>query len=184
MSGDDSCNDILDGEEAMRNCRAKLGLRNSNLHIMDNYNTTGYTLVLEDDFEIKNYNRLLDSVRKVPVDWDVIRFDCWRGMKDKILDPLIEFPQFEGGYRTVTPQGEKKFYGGTHAVLWREDRLQNLRKVWEHTNMGIDCALADDDIKSYCVQTKIGRLGVFKTDIPKGRKKKKPKRKDEKNIKR
>jgi hypothetical protein len=181
MSGDDLCNKILNGGGNIRNCRAKMGLRNSNLHIMDNYNTTGYTLVLEDDFEIKNYTRLLDGVRKVPNDWDVIRFDCWRGMKHKFLDPLIEFPQFEGGYRTVTPRGKKKFCGGTHAVLWREDRLQNLRKVWEQKKLGIDCALADDDIKSYCVQTKIGRLGVFKTDIPKGGGRKKKKKKDKKN---
>jgi hypothetical protein len=172
-SGDDVCKKFDGNPGHMKKCRSKVGLRKSNLDIMDNYNTTGYTLVLEDDVQIKQFNRILRGIRKVPDDWDVIRFGCWRGLDSMFLDPLEEFPQFKGGFRTVTPRGKKKFCGGTHVMVWRSDRLQNLRKLWEHpknTFMDIDCALADDDIKSYCVQTKIGRVGGFKTDIPKRRK--------------
>jgi hypothetical protein len=138
---------------------------------MDHLNTTGYTLVLEDDFYITNYTNLLNGVNKVPVDWDAIRFKCRSGKG--FLNPREEFPQFEGGYRTVTPRGEKGFCGGTHAVLWRSDRLQNLRKIWEHPNntyVGIDCALASDELNSYCLQAKIGKKKHgFESDIPKGK---------------
>lgn len=171
-TGDDACKQFDGHAGHMKKCRTKVGLRKSNLDIMDNYNTTGYTLVLEDDVRIKRFNVILEGIKKAPDDWDVIRFDCWRGLERMFLDPLEEFPQFEGGFRTVTPRGGKKFCGGTHAMVWRSDRLQNLRKIWEHpknTFKDIDCALADDDIKSYCVQTKIGRVGGFKTDIPKRR---------------
>ena len=171
-SWDDSCNNILDDEEAMKRCRAVMGLRNSNLHIMDNYNTTGYTLVLEDDFEIKNYTRLLDGVRKVPNDWDVIRFDCKRGKKKEGDMGGIRrkwFPQYDFGFRTA---GKVSFCGGTHATLWRSDRLHTLRKTWEYPKRryrGIDCLLTDYEIKSYCVQSQIGRLHKhsFTSDIPK-----------------
>jgi hypothetical protein len=137
---------------------------------MDHNNTTGYTLVLEDDYQITNKTRLLNSVKKVPADWDVIRFDCWDGLKS--LNPRKDFPQFELGFRTVTSRGEKGFCGGTHAVLWRSDRLTTLRKVWDHPkfrNRGIDCLLSNDDIKSYCVQMNIGHLRRrdFMSDIPK-----------------
>jgi hypothetical protein len=157
-SWDDSCNNILGGEEAMLRCRGEMGLRNSNLHIMDTYNTTGYTLVLEDDFKIFNYTRLLDGVKKVPDDWDVIRLDCKNGKHGDKLG----FPQFEFGYQT----NKKGYCGGTHATLWRSDRLHILRKIWEYPRkiyLGIDCLLSDDNIKSYCVQVKTGRL--FKHDL-------------------
>jgi hypothetical protein len=161
-SWDDSCNNKLDDEAAMLRCRGVKGLRNSNLHIMDTYNTTGYTLVLEDDFQILNYTRLLDGVKKVPDDWDVIRFDCWG-------KPLAEFPTFEFGYQT-SKQG---YCGGTHATLWRSDRLHILRKIWKYPkrpSVGIDCLLADEDINSYCVQADIGQRTKFKSDIPKTKK--------------
>ena len=168
-TSDKSCGEITD-DELMRNCHAKKGLRNSNLYIMDHYNITGYTLVVEDDYQITNYTRLLNSVKKVPEDWDVIRFDCWVGKKS--LNPGLDFPQFELGFRTVTPHDEKGFCGGTHAVLWRSDRLDILRKVWDYPkfgNRGIDCLLSNDDIKSYCVQMNIGHLHRrdFVSDIPK-----------------
>jgi hypothetical protein len=164
-SWDDSCNDIHKSDEAMKRCRGVMGLRNSNLHIMDHYNTTGYTLVLEDDFQIQNYTRLLDGLKKVPEDWDVIRFDCW-GKRRNL------FPQYGFGFRTITSNGRKNYCGGTHATLWRSDRLHKLRKTWEYPKqryLGIDCLLADDDIKSYCLQAKIGHLfrKNFTTDIPK-----------------
>jgi hypothetical protein len=139
-------------------CRGGKALKYTNLRIMEQYNTTGYTLVLEDDYQITNYEKLLNSMKNVPNDWDVVRFDCWTGPDG--TDPLKEFPQFEFGYRTVTPS--KKWYcGGTHATLWRSDRLHILRKIWEfprRPNAAIDCLLSDDNIVSYCVQANIGDL--------------------------
>jgi hypothetical protein len=171
LTWDSACTKVVGGEEDLKKCRARTGLRNSNFHIMDHLNTTGYTLVLEDDFYITNYTNLLNGVNKVPGDWDAIRFKCRSGKG--FLNPREEFPQFEGGYRTVTPRGEKGFCGGTHAVLWRSDRLQNLRKIWEHPNntyVGIDCALASDELNSYCLQAKIGKKKHgFESDIPKGK---------------
>ena len=174
MTSDDSCNLILNNEIAKQRCLGVKGLRNSNLYIMDNCNTTGYTLVVEDDYQILNYTRLVNGVKKVPQDWDVLRFDCWTGPDG--INPIHEFPQYDFGYRTVTPS--KKWYcGGTHATLWRSDRLHILRKIWEHPKKpkaGIDCLLADDNVRSYCVQADIGHLfkNEFKSDIPKLRKKK------------
>ena len=139
-------------------CRAGKALKYTNFHIMDNFNTTGYTLVLEDDFQIKYYEKLLDFMRKVPDDWDVIRFDCWTGPYG--VDPKEEFEQLEFGYRTVTPS-KKWFCGGTHATLWRSDRLHILRNIWENPrthNEAIDCMLANDNIVSYCVQADVGNL--------------------------
>jgi hypothetical protein len=75
----------------------------------------------------------------------------------------LGFPQFEFGYQT---NKKCRFCGGTHATLWRSDRLHILRKIWEYPRqmyLGIDCLLSDDNIKSYCVQVKTGRL--FKRDL-------------------
>lgn len=142
-----------------KRCLGRKGLLNSNLYIMNMYNTKGYTLILEDDFQIKHYDRLLNSVKKVPEDWDVIRFDCWTDTAS--LDPEDEFPQFEFGFRTVTPPNGTWFCGGTHATLWRSDRLSILRQIWKFPklpNLDIDCLLSDDNIKSYCVQANVGSL--------------------------
>lgn len=141
-----------------RRCRGGKALQYTNLRIMEQYNTTGYTLVLEDDYQLTHYERLLNSMKKVPNDWDVIRFDCWTGPYG--IDPEDEFPQFEFGYRTVTPS-KKWFCGGTHATLWRSDRLHILRKIWEFPRKpyaAIDCLLSDDNIVSYCVQADVGDL--------------------------
>jgi hypothetical protein len=142
-----------------KRCLAGKGLLNSNLRIMNKFNTTGYTLVLEDDYQITNYNRLLNFVKKVPEDWDIIRFDCWTDTQS--LDPEDEFPLFEFGYRTITPPNGTHFCGGTHAALWRSDRLPTLRKIWKFPKapyLDIDCLLSDSDIHSYCVQANVGNL--------------------------
>lgn len=57
-------------------CRGVIGLRMSNLYIMDYAETSGITMVLEDDVKV-NMSLVLDAVRAVPRDWDIIRLDCW-----------------------------------------------------------------------------------------------------------
>jgi hypothetical protein len=163
-SWDDSCNRIVN-DVAKKNCLGVKGLRNTNIDIMNHYNTTGYTLVLEDDFQITDYTRLLDGVKKVPNNWDVIRFDCWG-------KPKVEVQTFDFGFLT----NKSGYCGGTHATLWRSDRLSILRNIWEHPkrpSVGIDCLLADGDIHSYCLQIEIGARSSFKSDIPKNRSKNK-----------
>ena len=62
------------------NCKGVSGLAKSNLNILKNYNTTGITLVLEDDVRIHRLQSLQEmahqTLQKVPDNWDIIRFDC------------------------------------------------------------------------------------------------------------
>ena len=59
-------------------CAGISGVRETNLHIMKHKNTSGLTLVLEDDVYVQT-DRLMYWVRQVPNDWDIIRFDCSAG---------------------------------------------------------------------------------------------------------
>ena len=46
---------------------------------MDHYNVPeGVTMVLEDDFVIRELDKMVQAIALVPLDWDVIRFDCWQ----------------------------------------------------------------------------------------------------------
>ena len=71
---DDSC---VPAKSDPARCRGLAGVARSNVHIIDNYNTSGYTLVLEDDMIIKSFTRLEESLlQMVPSDWDIVRWDC------------------------------------------------------------------------------------------------------------
>ena len=61
-------------------------------------NTTGHTLVLEDDHEVK-VTALQALISEVPSDWDIIRFDC-----KKPLPPFVKYitPQVSTYTRTYT----------------------------------------------------------------------------------
>ena len=133
---------------------------------MDNYNTTGITLVLEDDFKITNYNKLLKSIEKSPADWDVLRFDSWQ-------QPRVNFPRFYmrglgSGFRTSSVRSGY-FCGGTHITVWRGDKVEKLRNHWDmHPRLPIDCALAHDNITSYFLMTRVGKLDRSRgSDVPK-----------------
>lgn len=138
-------------------CRGIIGLRDSNFYIMDHLNTSGLTLVLEDDIEL-NISRLPELVRRVPDDWDVIRFYCKR---------------YSNASRVVfrTRFSKRHLYrhcSGTHAVLWREGRISKLRRVWNHHPMiGIDCLLSTDELVAYCVQDIDVRFKHYRSSIPK-----------------
>ena len=58
-------------------CRGIAGLAMTNLAIMDRHNTTGLTLVLEDDYRIRNMTLLKESLNHVPSDFDVVRWGCY-----------------------------------------------------------------------------------------------------------
>ncbi|GFH55114.1 hypothetical protein CTEN210_11590 [Chaetoceros tenuissimus] len=147
-------------------CIGLTGLLYSNWDIMDNYNTTGITLVLEDDYEIRNYNKLLKSIEKAPSDWDVLRFDSWQ-------QPRVSFPRFYmrglgSGFRTSSPRNGY-FCGGTHITVWRGDKVEKLQNHWDmHPRLPIDCALANDNITSYFLMTRVGKLDRSRgSDVPK-----------------
>ena len=165
-------------------CVGLSGLILSNLNIITNYNTTGYTLVVEDDFAITDMERLLASVPLVPTDWDIIRFDCW----DK---PLPNMPRYGGKpwifsvtidnttKNTCLLSKEKQehkqcyFCGGTHVALWKGGgpSLEKVRTVWSQIPYNdLDCRLSDPSLNSYCINIGIGEfrtpVGEI-TDIPK-----------------
>jgi hypothetical protein len=60
-------------------CRGLSGLVMTELDIIRNHNTSGLTLVLEDDFIVNRpINQLVNvTLALVPDDWDIIRWDCW-----------------------------------------------------------------------------------------------------------
>jgi len=154
-------------------CRGVSGLAQTDVSIIDNYNTTGITLVLEDDFKVVEFEKLLTAVSLVPKDWDIIRFDCW-GRHPSTLERMKNFT-FRTAHRKPCNRTKEQceFCGGTHAMLWRGDRIQNIRKIWsKQPYSDIDCRLTNSDIHSYCVNIGIGEFHVFsseRTNIPVGK---------------
>jgi hypothetical protein len=148
-------------------CIGMTGLLYSNWDIMDNHNTTGITLVLEDDYAIGDYPKLLKSLAMAPDDWDVLRFDLWQ-------NPFKHYPRFQMGklgygFRTLSTKEGHWFCGGTHLTVWRGDKVDKLRKHWDHhPRMPIDCLLAADNITSYALETRVGKRDESRgSDIPK-----------------
>jgi hypothetical protein len=147
-----------------RRCIGISGLARTYLHIIDNLNTTGLTLVLEDDFVIRRRHTLLPSVNLVPQDWDILRWDCWQ-------DPLPYFEHYPFSFKINPIDGHPcktkgidscSFCGGTHAALWRGgESLQKLRRLWGVVPRDdVDCLLHHHNlshtINTYCIQVGIG----------------------------
>ena len=186
-------------KSAPKQCRGIIGLRDSNFYIMDHLNTSGSTLVLEDDYWV-NLTLIPLLVAKVPADWDIIRFDCW-GAK-KTWGDVFQILRNEEGQVEIRSRGktffteknsrsqcnacrEGQYYGGTHAMLWRRDAIPKLRAVWGVLPADdIDCRLATDQLRSrsYCVQgpgfpklkTLTFQNNNFTTTIPKVNQKNQP----------
>ena len=66
---------VKDKQEPTQRCRGIGGLALSNIHIIDDWNTTGLTLVLEDDFVVWEPTKIQEAVNHapsvVPPDWDM-----------------------------------------------------------------------------------------------------------------
>merc|ERR1711971_710905 len=63
-----------------------------------------------------------------------------------------------------------KYCGGTHAVIWRSDRLHKLRDLWMRDPVSdIDCMLTTNKLNSYCVQGSVVTRKEFNSTIPKMR---------------
>jgi hypothetical protein len=158
----DTC---VEGKTGPR-CMGMSGLARTYFHIMDNLNTTGLTLVIEDDFVIRRMQTLLPSVNLIPQDWDMLRWDCW----DKPL-PYFEHYPFSFKINPIDRQSCKAkgvekcwFCGGNHVALWRGgESLQKLKKIWAGLPIDdVDCLLhhhpLSSTINTYCLQIGIGEF--------------------------
>jgi hypothetical protein len=143
-------------------CIGISGLAKTNIGVMDTLNTTGITLILEDDFYISpaNMNRLLQSVAMVPNDWDIIRWDCHGFIPPTF--PWINDYVFQASYNDIdgcnqTDGATCWFCGGTHAMLWRDSSIDKLRASFDQRPYNdIDCRLVDDtNLVGYCVQNNV-----------------------------
>jgi hypothetical protein len=144
-----------------KNCRGIVGLLHSLVSIIDNENTTGLSLVVEDDYALADpgHRRLQEALKMIPDDWDLIRFDCWgetKGVKLReinqfVFDPLIL------GYKG---KGARWFCGGTHSMLWKGTSVHKLKEMWSKVPSGeADCQISyTPSVKSYCVNIGLGDL--------------------------
>ena len=184
----------VEGKQAVARCRGLSGVAMSNLDIIRNHNTSGLTLIFEDDFIVrKPLNSLVQkTLALVPADWDIIRWDCW----GKIPSTFVKFFDKKPTHQVVrAAQGPSKlnvvvktpvrvfrtahhgpcnntvnstceFYGGAYAMLWRGSSVQKLEKVWSQRPFeDIDGRLTTDQLNSYCVNF---RGGIGKMSYPEG----------------
>jgi hypothetical protein len=173
--GDPSSDTCVEGKTEPKRCRGIAGLAKTEVSIIDSYDTTGLTFVMEDDYYAENITRLQESISVVPDDWDIIRFNC-RGHHYIPSDfPFLHVEPgnelqiekvFETRHNKEQPpckngMNEERcwFCGGTHAMVWRGSRVQKLRKVWSRKPYDdIDCSLTDQkNLKSYCINFRNGR---------------------------
>ena len=156
----------VSGKNQTKRCKGIVGLIKSNLYILEKLPIVENTLILEDDWSIKSIDALNKAVDVVPKDWDIIRFDCW-GKPPTSFAP----PNMNNVFRTthVTLPPTTWFCGGTHALLIRPSSVPILKKIWSKTPYNdLDCRLTSKDIKSYCVNHNIMKIGAsLGTDIPK-----------------
>ena len=145
-------------------CKGVTGVALSNIYIIDHLDTSGISLILEDDVKV-NISLIPNAIRDVPNDWDIIRFDCWGHvpMSFRYVTPFI--------YKTRHVSWclwNCNFWGGTHAMLWRDKSVHKLKKIWQQKPYDdIDGRLTSNEINSYCVQKNIAQLYDMGTDIPK-----------------
>ena len=136
-----------------KQCMGLSGIAMTNLHIMDEYNTTGYTMVLEDDYFI-NLTAVEKYVRNwVPNDWDVVRFKCWSSPPSTFRHINARTTRTAHEGRTCKAKERCWYCGGNHAALWRESSVPKLREIWSELPYDdIDCRLTTDKINSYIVR--------------------------------
>lgn len=87
LSGDD----CVAGKQEPRRCRGIAGLSMTELDIIRNHDVSDLTVVLEDDYELRRPVQEIveETLRIVPSDWDVIRWNCW-GPKPNAFDVMEE----------------------------------------------------------------------------------------------
>ena len=165
-----SCIEKKNGSDAR--CAGISGLSITSVGIIDNYNTTGLTFILEDDYRVYNFDRLQESVVMVDQhdpDWDVIRWDCngdfpdtFPFINDHVVRISIYAPNVTDTVMPCKDTNEKVcwFCGGTYAMLWKGTSVQKFRNIWDQRPYDdIDCRLADSPgINGYCIQMNAGQF--------------------------
>ncbi|KAL7575110.1 hypothetical protein ACA910_000477 [Epithemia clementina (nom. ined.)] len=145
------------GKQDPARCRGIVGLSRSMIQLMDTQNTTGMSLVLEDDFILgHNLTKIEQAIQIVPDDWDIIRLVCWGQLKYQ--NTFVPIPNPSGlDLYEVKRSNESSVCGGTHAMVWRESSLHKIHRAWSRRPYtDIDCRLGDEPgLKSYC----LGRRG-------------------------
>lgn len=162
-SGNISEHSCIPTKEEPRRCQGIVGLTQTNLGIIDRERHRGLTLLFEDDFKMtKPIDIIVNmTLRIVPDDWDVIRWNCWGPIPSTFS--FVDYPRnlpVNAVFRTAhtrqcnLTQERCWFCGGTHAMLWKQSSLGKLRSVWsEEPFDDTDCRLTSEKIKSYCVNT-------------------------------
>ena len=170
--GSSNPQDCVAAKQHLDRCRGLSGLAKTELDIIRNHNTSGLTLVFEDDFvAYEPLDEIVErTLKMVPSDWDVIRWDCW-GEPSDLFDVLSPGKVYRT-YANVTSRNRPGWYcGGTHAMLWREESISKLEQLWSREPFDdIDCRLTTESLNSYCVNIGIGgleKLTVERSDIPK-----------------
>mmetsp|Transcript_10402 Transcript_10402/g.14689 ORF Transcript_10402/g.14689 Transcript_10402/m.14689 type:complete len:327 (-) Transcript_10402:34-1014(-) len=158
-----------------KRCVGVSGLTLTNLHILQHKNLTGISLILEDDYELLHMIDMEnDFLKYIPNDWDVVRIDCWKTKKQEWTKDLVDI--VHSNPYVYKLKGKGTFFGGTHAMIWRESSVPKLYNVWSQKpfNTGIDVRLNTNRLNSYCLN-RPGDYGAFseklrkKTDIPKSK---------------
>jgi hypothetical protein len=177
--GDPSREQCAPSKNHPKRCQGLIGIARTLLGIIDNENTTGLSLVLEDDFVITDpgLQRMEASLALVPDDWDLIRFDCTQ--TDQVdfqwLNPFVvntsTFRPKKASSCTA-PGHMCWFCGGAYAMLWRRSSLHKLRSMWGRIPYDdVDCVISrTPSVRSYCVNIGVGDMYVIhaeETDIPK-----------------
>jgi hypothetical protein len=163
-------------------CRGLAGVSKTLLGILDGEDTTGISLVLEDDFVITDpgLQRMEASLELVPEDWDLIRFDCVHTSQVHFqwINPFVANTstlqiKFNCSASNLDSRDCRNWFcGGAYAMLWREESIHKLRAMWGRIPYDdVDCVIArTPSIRSYCVNVGIGDMFVIDsevTDIPK-----------------
>jgi hypothetical protein len=154
-------------------CRGLSGLARTLVGIIETENTTGLSLVLEDDYVVQdpNFSRLYEAIQMVPNDWDLIRFDCY-DMEPVTFRTINRFVIDTSKILSCKKNPNHKnqncyFCGGTHSMLFRGTSVHKLKEMWSTTPyQDVDCMIAESpSVKSYCVKIGLGHLYQIASEL-------------------
>jgi hypothetical protein len=149
----------IENKNTPNRCRGMSGIAKTLTGILDNENTTGVSLVLEDDvipMDKDRWSRMMEAIKYVPDDWDIIRFDCW-GANDygmRYVNGFVVDTRKPKIIKNCADHGVcQAFCGGAYAMLWRDSSAETLKKMWRKVPVDdADCIIGKTEfVQSYCV---------------------------------
>ncbi|CAJ1967759.1 unnamed protein product [Cylindrotheca closterium] len=150
-------------------CRGIVGYDRTLVHTLESMADlqTGNTMILEDDMlpSDSRLDRLVQAIKIVPPDWELVRFDCW-GMEDFNFDWPNPFVAATNSYsikgcdKVDTKNCHKTFCGGSHSMVFSARGIGKLKRMWStKPYQNADCIIArTPSLRSYCVN-----LGFWET---------------------